>query len=165
MKAIKKLTFLLSILILASSVFAQSNQRLRVFSDDYKVFLEEINSFMHEVEQGGQKAYELKKVDPKEMRLSLVKLRRELRDNKIDEKGRERLNEGRSDEEIPAKTTLAWRAEAATLRVQLKEAQARAQTTLDALEDARKETAAEIGKGVHWSVSQSTAASVAQDRS
>ena len=46
MKAIKKLTFLLSILILVSSVFAQSNQRLKVFSDDYKVFLEEINSFM-----------------------------------------------------------------------------------------------------------------------
>lgn len=46
MKAIKKLTFLLSFLILASSVFAQSNQRLKVFSDDYKVFLEEINSFM-----------------------------------------------------------------------------------------------------------------------
>ena len=46
MKAIKKLTFLLSFLILASSVFAQSNQRLKVFGDDYKVFLEEINSFM-----------------------------------------------------------------------------------------------------------------------
>ena len=46
MKAIKKLTFLLSFFILASSVYAQSNKRLRAFTDDNKVFLEEINTFM-----------------------------------------------------------------------------------------------------------------------
>ena len=46
MKAIKKLTFLLSFFILLSSVCAQSNKRLRTFTDDNKVFLEEINTFM-----------------------------------------------------------------------------------------------------------------------
>ncbi|MEC8274030.1 MAG: hypothetical protein VXZ76_04255, partial [Bacteroidota bacterium] len=46
MKAIKKLTFLLSFFILASSIYAQSNKRLRAFTDDNKVFLEEINTFM-----------------------------------------------------------------------------------------------------------------------
>ena len=46
MKAIKKLTFLLSFLILAFSSYAQSNKRLKAFTDDNKVFLEEINSFM-----------------------------------------------------------------------------------------------------------------------
>ncbi len=46
MKAIKKLTFLLSFFILVSSVYAQSNKRLRAFTDDNKVFLEEINTFM-----------------------------------------------------------------------------------------------------------------------
>ena len=46
MKAIKKLTFLLSFFILVSSVYAQSNNRLKTFSDDNKIFLEEVNTFM-----------------------------------------------------------------------------------------------------------------------
>ena len=46
MNVIKKLTFLLSFFILVSSVYAQSNKRLRAFTDDNKVFLEEINTFM-----------------------------------------------------------------------------------------------------------------------
>ena len=46
MKAIIKLTLLLSFFILVSSVYAQSNKRLRAFTDDNKVFLEEINNFM-----------------------------------------------------------------------------------------------------------------------
>ena len=46
MKAIKKLSFLLSFFILVSSVYAQSNNRLKTFSDDNKIFLEEVNNFM-----------------------------------------------------------------------------------------------------------------------
>ena len=41
-----KTNFSIIIFILVSSVYAQSNKRLRAFTDDNKVFLEEINTFM-----------------------------------------------------------------------------------------------------------------------
>ena len=45
MKAIKKLTFYF-LFHFSILVYAQSNKRLRAFTDDNKVFLEEINTFM-----------------------------------------------------------------------------------------------------------------------
>ncbi len=46
MKAIVQLTFLLSFFILVSSVYAQSNKRLKEFDNDNEIFLDEINGFM-----------------------------------------------------------------------------------------------------------------------
>ena len=46
MKAIVQLTFLLSFFILVSSVYAQSNNRLKEFDNDNEIFLDEINGFM-----------------------------------------------------------------------------------------------------------------------
>ena len=46
MKAIKKLTLLFSLLILTSSLCAQSGKRLKAFSDDNTTYIEELNTFM-----------------------------------------------------------------------------------------------------------------------
>ena len=46
MKAIKKLTLLFYLLILTSSLCAQSGKRLKAFSDDNTTYIEELNTFM-----------------------------------------------------------------------------------------------------------------------
>ena len=46
MKAIKQLTLLFSLLILTSSLCAQSGKRLKAFSDDNTTYIEELNTFM-----------------------------------------------------------------------------------------------------------------------
>ena len=46
MKATKKLTFLFSLFMLVSSVYGQSSKRLKEFSNDNSVYIEELNTFI-----------------------------------------------------------------------------------------------------------------------
>ena len=46
MKATKKLTFLFSLFMLVSSVYGQSSKRLKEFSSDNSVYIEELYTFI-----------------------------------------------------------------------------------------------------------------------